>query len=295
MIRPIGNKIKAIFTEDGFTACNCLLIEDDVNVMIDSGAGRILSEVDTAAVDILINSHRHLDHIWGNERMANAKVLAHPLERTAMQDPYKVAALDGWNQLMNEDFKTKAGELGALAERLQKPWRVDGEINDGETIDCGGTSMEVLLTPGHTSGHCSFFFPKENLVFMADICLSAVGPWYGEEQSDIDDFLTSIDRIIALKPKMILTGHRTTPVDKDIPEVLGEYRNRLLKREDRILQCVQGHPLSIDELAEMKIIYREHPSIFVLYWEKSMIKKHLEHLIKSERAQKREDGRYQAK
>lgn len=294
MIQPIDNRIKIIFTEDGFTACNCLVVEDDVKLIIDSGAGRILSEIDTCAIDILVNSHRHLDHIWGNEKMANARVLAHPLEREAMQDPYKITAIDGWNELMDADLYEQVSDLGDLSQKIQNSWKVDGAIEEGQIIDCGSTKIEVMLTPGHTSGHCSFFFPENNLVFLADICLSAVGPWYGEEQSDIDAFVASIDRIIALKPETIVTGHRTAVVDKNIEKILTEYRDRIFKREERILDCVRAKPLSIDQLAERNLIYPDHPTTFVLYWEKSMIRKHLDRLIARRIVERLKDGRYRA-
>jgi glyoxylase-like metal-dependent hydrolase (beta-lactamase superfamily II) len=295
MIQEIDKNVKVIFTEDGFTASNCILVEDDVRLMIDSGAGNILSEVDTSGIDILLNSHRHLDHVWGNDRMNNAKILTHPIERIAMQDPFKIAALSGWEELMDEDIFKEAGQLGMLSERLLKPWRIDGEINDGQIIDCGNTKIEVLLTPGHTAGHCSFLFPDENLVFMADICLTEVGPWYGEEQADIDDFIESINRIISLKPAKIITGHRTEIIDRDIPEVLGEYRDRILKREEQILDFVRGNPSTINQIAAQKMIYPEHPIIFVLFWERCMVKKHLDHLIKQGLVEKLEDGRYCAR
>lgn len=295
MIKEIGKHIKAIFTEDGFTASNCLLVEDAVHLMIDSGAGKILSEVNTAAVDILLNSHRHLDHVWGNDRMNKARILTHPLERRAMQDPFKIAALSGWEELMDEDIFKEAGQLGMLSERLLKPWRIDGEISDGQVIDCGTTKIEVLLTPGHTSGHCSFLFPAADLVFMADICLTEVGPWYGEAEADIDDFVASINKIIALKPAKIITGHRQEIIERDIPARLGEYRDRIFKREERILDFIRGHPATINQIAAQKMIYPDHPIIFVLFWERCMVKKHLDHLIKQELAEKLEDGRFRAR
>lgn len=295
MIQAIGKHIKAIFTEDGFTASNCLLVEDDVHLMIDSGAGKILSEVNTSAVDILLNSHRHLDHVWGNDRMSKARILTHPLERLAMQDPFKIAALSGWKEFMDEDIFKEAGQLGMLSERLMKPWRIDGEINDGQIIDCGNTKIEMLLTPGHTSGHCSFLFPDANLVFMADICLTEVGPWYGEDQAEIDDFVASINKIIALKPAKIISGHRQEIIDQDIPAVLGEYRDRIFKREERILDFIRGNPSTINQIAAQKMIYPEHPIIFVLFWERCMVKKHLDHLIKQGLVEKLEDGCYRAR
>jgi glyoxylase-like metal-dependent hydrolase (beta-lactamase superfamily II) len=295
MIKEIGKKIKAIFTEDSFAVCNCMLVEDDVHVIIDSGAGTILSAVNTPAIDILINSHRHWDHIKGNDRMGNARIVTHQIERVAMQDPTRLSAVSGWEELMDEDIAEEAQKLGKVPERLLKPWRIDGEINDGQIIDCGHTKIEVLLTPGHTSGHCSFLFPNENLIFLADICLTAAGPWYGEDQADIDDFVESINRIIALKPAKIITSHRQEIFDKDIPGLLGEYRDRIYKREERILNFIRGNPATINQIAAQKIIYRQHPIIFLLFWERYMVKKHLDRLITKGLVEQLEDGRYRTK
>jgi hypothetical protein len=129
---------------------------------------------------------------------------------------------------------------------------------------------------------------------MADICLTAVGPWYGEDQADIDDFVESINRIIALKPAKIITSHRAEIFDQNIPEILGEYRNRIYKREERVLDFIRGNPSTINQIASQKIIYREHPIIFLLFWERYMVKKHLDHLIKQGLVEKLEDGRYVA-
>jgi glyoxylase-like metal-dependent hydrolase (beta-lactamase superfamily II) len=292
MIQEIGKNIKAIFTEDSFAVCNCMLVEDDVRLMIDSGAGTILSQVNAAGIDILVNSHRHWDHVSGNDLMINAKILTHPTERIAMQDPPRLTAVSGWKEHMDEDIVEEAKKLGWISERLLKPWRVDGEINDGQIIDCGSTKIEVLSTPGHTAGHCSFLFPDENLIFVADICLTAAGPWYGEDQADIDDFIESINRIISLKPERIISSHRTEIFDRDIPGLLGEYRNRIYKREGRILNFIRNNPSTLNQIAAQKIIYREHPIIFLLFWERYMIKKHLDHLIKQGLVEKLEDGRY---
>lgn len=295
MIQEIGKNIKAIFTEDSFAVCNCMLVEDDVHLMIDSGAGAILSEVNTSAIDILVNSHRHWDHVKGNDRMSNARIVAHPIERVAMQDPAKLTAVSGWEEFMKEDIVEQAQKLGKVPERLLKPWRIDGEINDNQIIDCGSTKIKVLLTPGHTAGHCSFLFPNENLIFLADICLTAAGPWYGEDQAGIDDFIASINNIIALKPAKIITSHRKEIFDRNIPKILGEYRDRILKREERVLDFIRGNPATLNEIASQKIIYREHPIIFLLFWERYMVKKHLDHLIKQGLAEKLEDGRYGVK
>jgi hydroxyacylglutathione hydrolase len=129
---------------------------------------------------------------------------------------------------------------------------------------------------------------------MADICLSAVGPWYGEDEADIDEIIETMDRIILLKPEKIIAGHRPTMIEEHIPEILAEYRGRILKREERILNFIRGNPSTINHIAEKKFIYPDHPIIFVLFWEKAMVKKHVEHLVKRGLAERLEDGRFLA-
>ncbi|MGV7931258.1 MAG: MBL fold metallo-hydrolase [Spirochaetota bacterium] len=243
MIQQVAPTIKIVYTEDGFTESNCVLVEDDTRLMIDSGAGRALAEARPDTVDVLVNSHHHVDHIRGNDDFTRARILAHRLEKDAMGSPEKLMAVSGWDELMEGSLEEHASQFGGIPARLYEPWRVDETIVEGQVIDCGRTRFEVLHTPGHTAGHCSFFFPEESLVFMGDICLTAAGPWYGEENADIDEFIGSIDRIIELNPARIVTGHRPGVIESDIPRVLTEYRDRMLKREQRIFNYLKEHPL----------------------------------------------------
>ncbi len=294
MIQQLTTTIKIVYTEDGFTESNCVLVEDDTRLMIDSGAGRALAEARPDTVDVLVNSHHHVDHIRGNDDFTRARILAHRLEKDAMGSPEKLMAVSGWDELMEGSLEEHASQFGGIPARLYEPWRVDETIVEGQVIDCGRTRFEVLHTPGHTAGHCSFFFPEESLVFMGDICLTAAGPWYGEENADIDEFIGSIDRIIELNPARIVTGHRPGVIESDIPRVLTEYRDRMLKREQRIFNYLKEHPSTIHELAERNLIYRAHPTTFVLFWEKSMLKKHLERLLAVGAVERLEGERFRA-
>ena len=292
MLLKINDRIFMVLTEDGFTSSNAVLVEDGERLAIDSGCGSILSRIDPGTVDILLNSHCHLDHIRGNHSFTHAKILAHPLEKEAMKYPLKTAAADGWNELMGDDIMDHVHELGVLENRPMEPWRVDGTFTDGDIIRCGKTEIVVIETPGHTAGHCSFLFPEENFIFTADICLTRVGPWYGDPDTTLDDFVHSVDRIIKLKPARLATGHLMEVMTENIPETLAKYRDRIFRREERILNFLKENPGSIDEIAQKKFIYPMHPTTFVLFWEKAMIKKHLDHLLSLDLIFKTDDGRY---
>jgi glyoxylase-like metal-dependent hydrolase (beta-lactamase superfamily II) len=287
MLVQFGKKVYVVFTEDGFTYGNCILVDDDIRLVIDSGASGILDQVDPENVDILINTHHHYDHVRGNELFTNAQILLHPIEHPCMQSLDKIMAVEGWSELMHKDLKATDPALAP------KPWRVDGEVNDGQVVDCGSTKLVVLHTPGHSKGHCAFYFPEEDLAFLGDICLTKVGPWYGEDQADLSEFIASINRIIELRPAAVATSH-VNQVLTNPGQVLGEYRDRILKREQRILRQIKGNPSTIDQLADRHMIYRQHPSPFVLFWEKSMLKNHLARLINLGLAKELDRGVYEA-
>ncbi len=275
MLVQAGKKVFIVFTEDGFTFGNCLLVDDDIRLMIDSGAGKILEKTDPAHVDILLNTHHHYDHIRGNKSFENAQVLMHPIGHPCMASVEKVMALDNWDELMEQSID----EITAADDQdPNEQWRVDGPIVDGQIIDCGHTKLQVLHTPGHSQGHCSFLFLDEDLAFLGDICLTKVGPWYGEPGTNLTDFINSIDRIIDIQPGRVATCHVNRIISDPIP-VLTEYRDRILKREERISKHIKATPSTIDELADRHLIYRLHPSPYVLFWEKAMLKNHLQRLI----------------
>ncbi len=43
-------------------------------------------------------------------------------------------------------------------------------LKDGQIFDLGDRKVEVLHTPGHTAGHCSFLYDRERILFSGDIC-----------------------------------------------------------------------------------------------------------------------------
>lgn len=269
-----------LFAQHGFSFSNAILVEDDIRLVIDSGTGEMLQSIEPETVDVLLNSHAHLDHINGNDLFTNAVIMAHPLEIESMKDPYKVTVTKGWDVLAEPELENFVPGLGRINSRYLKPWRVDEELEDNQIIDCGTTKIVVLHTPGHTSGHCSFYFPNENFIFTADICLSRIGPWYGDPDIDLNSFVKSVDRISDLKPERVGTGHVPYVIKENIQQRFDKYINRIFKREDKIITYLKKSPCSINDIAEKKLIYRKHPSCLQRFWEKCMIKKHIDGLVR---------------
>ncbi len=293
MIEKINDRIAIFFTDEPFGRSNAILIDDEVRVMIDSGAGKILEQARPEKIDIMINSHCHIDHVWDNHLFVNARILTHLLEKENFTNHAKIGSIESWQAYMEEDLNQILQLMGAANPAFLREWRIDETIDEGDIIDAGKTKIQVLHMPGHTSGHLTFLFPEEGLFFCGDICLTKVGPWYGDASTPVDQFIASINRIIDMKPDQVVSGHNKEILPStSVREVFEEYRDRISMREDRIIAALKNATHTLDELAAKKLIYPAHPSILVLYWEKSMIAKHLDRLVKNGVVAADDEGRY---
>jgi glyoxylase-like metal-dependent hydrolase (beta-lactamase superfamily II) len=107
---------------------------------------------DPAAIDIVINSHFHFDHVGGNAMIPNATMLVQRREWDAGMDA-DIAARHGYNP---RDFD--------LGHKLR--------LIDGEHDVFGDGSVVCLQTEGHTPGHQSLRLRLDSgpVVLAADAC-----------------------------------------------------------------------------------------------------------------------------
>lgn len=290
---PITKRVKFVAGENQarFPFCNCLLIDDEVRAIIDTGAGdTTLQLVNPPAVDMVIYSHYHYDHVSGFKLFPQAEVWAHPLDAVPMRS-LKVfgyyCGFELWPALMGRqgtppmvwEDKEFRMELGQQKFYYYYPLTVHQVFTDGHVFNLGETQIKAIHTPGHTAGHSAFYIEKDGILFSADIDANNWGPWYGNLHSDIDQYIDSIEKVIALQPKILLTCHEE-PITQDIEERLRKYLNRIYERDERILNFL-AEPKTLREIATQNYIYHQHRAEIFLFWEMLMAQKHLDHLIKA--------------
>lgn len=243
----------------------CYYIDDAVKTIIDTPIDvRFAGLFKEDPVDLIINTHFHADHCGCNHLFPQAEIMAHPDDIPAMQS-YKTF----------EDFYgiDKYNAPDKILSFL--PWHpspIIRSIRDGDVISLGKTDLEVIHTPGHTPGHCALYWREKGVLFSGDIDLSSFGPWYGNKVSDVDQLITSIKRLIALEPKIILSGHMGV-IDTDVKERLNHYLGKVYANEEAILNALK-RPLALDELTRKKIIYgrwRQPESTFYFFEKVSLI------------------------
>jgi len=295
----ITDKITLMLTEQGFTYSNWLYINDDVQAVIETGLdGNGLLGLDPQKIDLIINSHHHIDHIRGNALFPRADIMIHELEAPILKDEklsFYSNSMDLWDELMpGVDIQKSHDEIGLGKNDLaNSPFNSSRNViplRAGQILDFGTVKAEVLHTPGHSAGHCCFWFPEEEFLFSSDICLTKVGPWYGEHLASPSEMMRSIDRLIDLSPPRVISSHIHEVVCDPVPRLL-EFKQRIEKREERVYKYLEQQPSNIHNLADANIIYRAHPTNYVVFWEKLMLLKHIESLEKQSRVAQ-SDGIY---
>jgi len=181
-------------------------------VLIDAGAGvdvgPILSEIDRSgvprdAVQRIFITHAHADHSGGASalgRAVGARVSASPEVARYLRDGDERAA-------SFDRMKQPGGYPDDYSFRACKEV---GELADGQRLTVGSLQLEVLATPGHSSGHLGFALHRPSGVdlFSGDAAF-ANGRILLQDLWDcsIGDSTQSIRRLADLKPDGLYPGH----------------------------------------------------------------------------------------
>ena len=190
-----------------------LIKGDTKNVLIDTGVAgkfpvlkRRLTELGLRVRDInlIILTHEHYDHIGATAFFhGTAVVAAHHLAANKLE--------------LQDEFVTFLRH-----DQPSKPFWVDIWLEDGSIIDLGNYELQVIHTPGHTSGCICLYEPIAGLLFTGDTVFAggtlseiAVG-------GNVSDYVNSVRRLSNLKSKHIYPGHgrvSSTP-DEDLPKAI---------------------------------------------------------------------------
>jgi glyoxylase-like metal-dependent hydrolase (beta-lactamase superfamily II) len=262
------------------------------NILVDTGLGPdvIRKLRRTYPVHLVLNSHYHRDHNWGNYLFEGVPIKAHRLDAPMLNSLpvyFRKMGIVG----RGDERDIKKFTLAFIPHRQGPRAKT---FSGGDVFGFGGPELEAVHLPGHSPGHCGFYHRESRTLFSGDICPDGFGPWYGHACSSAEDFARSVDRIIRLRPRKLLTAH-TAPVRKDIAATLGRYKARIAQR-DRHIWDILSAPATMDELIRRHPLYG--PYLWALdlpyrFWEEMMVRKHVRRLLRRGKIV-REGARYRA-
>ncbi len=176
------------------------------HILVDTGT-KEMTPVITASVQklgfnlrdikIMLSSHAHFDHVGGHaamKKLTGARVMAIRQDAEALEAGRDLSPLgdEGWAAV-----------------------KVDRELNDGDTVTLGGTTLRAVWAPGHTPG-CTVWttsVPDGGKTYAVAI-FGCGGPNAGVKlignqrfPTLADDALGTFRKLKTLTPDIYVTGH----------------------------------------------------------------------------------------
>lgn len=272
--------------------CHSLFIDDERRALIDAASNEetLLAIQKERPVQILINSHGHEDHLLYNHLFPEAEFWVHEADAHVFGDVQNL--IDCYGEEIEETERQRWADF-LINSCHYVPRRSDRFLRHGEVIEFGEVRVEVVHTPGHTPGHCAFYFPEERILFTADLDLVKAGPYYGDVASSLEDTIESLNRLKSYPCDIYLTSHGRGVYEGDQIYV-DRYLACIRHREEALIEFLRAAPRTLDDITDRGIIYGPKKA-FLGPWdlsvsERLMMEKHLDFLIKDGLV--RQEGKY---
>lgn len=189
-----------------------LIVGQKRALRFDTGMGISDMEKVTAALTKLpitvLNSHTHDDHVGGNWQFELIYGMDTDFTRTnargSQEDAQAEVTPDQICDTLPKGFDAKT--------YVTRSWKITGYTHDGDRLDLGGRTIEVIATPGHTPDAISLIDRANGLLFTGDTYYPAP-IWLFRPETDFKAYAASISRLNALAPSVrLVLGAHNIPV-----------------------------------------------------------------------------------
>jgi glyoxylase-like metal-dependent hydrolase (beta-lactamase superfamily II) len=130
-------------------------------------------------ITVVVNTHRDGDHIQGN-----------PVLKAQTKATFAAHELD-------------ADAIGGIDVRL----------HDGDQVDLGDRTFEVVHAPGHTPGNICLYQPGAKLLIVGD---TLCGDHVNLIRMGKDLYINSIKRLLDLDVQQLIQSHPRKPIEKGV-------------------------------------------------------------------------------
>jgi cyclase len=201
-IRPVeGVNAGLIHTHNGMILIDTTSSPAEVKSLLEA------VNVGLEEVQLVINTHSHSDHTWGNQ-VFTCPILAHRLCQERMQSSLKnewsPEALQSYINDMQATDPKKAEDFRQTVQGLQikLPDQVFEERCEG---DMGGLKYQVIHLGGHTPDLSVVWLPESRILFASDLIFQGRYPYIFD--ADIPTWIDRLARLLEFVARAIIPGH----------------------------------------------------------------------------------------
>ncbi len=151
---------------------------------------------------LLLNTHCHLDHIFGNGMILRK---------------YNLGSYCSDLDELNRTGSVQHARLFGLT--MDDPPIPAGFLSDGEDITFGSVKLKALHVPGHSPGSLAYYCEKEGVVFTGDALFAGSIGRTDLQGGNYDTLIESIkSRLFTLPPETVVyPGHgEATSIEREL-------------------------------------------------------------------------------
>jgi len=197
-----------------------LILGEKLKALIDSGISQHFNfltkdlkdiGVDTHSLNMVINSHEHVDHFGANRYLQErVPILAHRYAAT------KIVSADDEVMLCRAHGEDPTG------------YQVNMWLENLNVLDLGDWFLKVLHTPGHTSGSLCIYEPRRKVLISGDTVFARGTISDISSSGSYGEYINSLARLNTMKIDLLLPGHGAISVDveEDIEKAIENARRK---------------------------------------------------------------------
>ena len=233
-----------------------IVVGRKATLVIDTGLGQrngqiVLNEarrVSGSNALYLVTTHVHPEHDLGAH--------AFPASTQMIRSRAQVNEIAEFGQQTADAFRQRSAAMRELLDGAEFR-KADVTFDEQYRLDLGEVRVQLIaMGPNHTPGDTVAFVEQDGVVFSGDVVMKGL-PAFASPKSSLAHWLTSLDRIDALKPRIIVPSHG--PMGD--AAFIANYRQYLTVVRDRAT-ALKSENQSLDQatqtiVAELKQQYPE--------------------------------------